>query len=195
MASAASRPKTDALYSMLMWMGANVCLSGVVIWVLIRRLRCALNDDEPGVSLGKVESRVGHLRKGKHRKKARMLAVESDKTAVAARRPSCSPCRVKVHEGIQVVAAVCGKVRKFRAHREVNTDHLCVRETKSDPLGKCEVCREEELLAFGPVRMAARVSRPDSLQKSKAFKSLERMVTNYREPPPTPGKRLAKFST
>lgn len=196
MASAASPAETDALFSMLTWMCVNVCFFGMLMCVSLRTCRCALNDDEPGVSLGKVERDFGFLHKRKHGKQARRVARESDNTA--ARRSSCSPCRVKVREGIERLEAGAGKVRKsgFRAHREVNRDHLRVRVTKSDMLGKCEYWSAEELLAFGPLQIPARVARLDSLQKSKAFGSWRRMVMNDQEPPPTPlRKTVEQFST
>ena len=115
------------------------------------------------------------------------------KSAVLDSGLAAAPCCAKVYKASQASAAVRERVREWLLSIEGNADKLRIRDTKPNALASVPEestdSSEEEVLPFGPLRRLDSTPRLVSLPRSRSF---ERMMTNDRQPPPTPFSSLAK---
>jgi hypothetical protein len=181
---------SNPLYLHLMWAFINVAWSTVLVSAFLRAGPHAIclpdvNNPDAGRkdSLSEVERRARPQRN--KRKPVKSAVLDSGLAA--------APCCANVYKASQASAAVRERVREWLLSIEGNADKLRIRDTKPNALASVPEestdSSEEEVLPFGPLRRLDSTPRLVSLPRSRSF---ERMMTNDRQPPPTPFSSLAK---
>ena len=181
---------SNPLYLHLMWAFINVVWSTVLVSAfLLARPHAICVPDGNNSDAGRKDSLSEVERRARPQRNKR----EPVKSAVLDSGLAAAPCRAKAYKASQPSAAVRERVGEWLLRVEGNADKLCIRGTKPNAHASVPEestdSSEEEVLPFGPLRRLDSTPRLVSLPRSLSF---ERMMTNDRQPPPTPLSSLAK---
>ena len=182
---------SNPLYLHLMWTFINVAWSTVLVSAfLLARPHAICVPDGNNSDAGRKDSLSEVERRARPQRNKRKPV----KSAVLDNGLAAAPGRAKAYKASQpAAAAVRERVGEWLLRVEGNADKLRIRGTKPNAHASVPEestdSSEEEVLPFGPLRRLDSTPRLVSLPRSRSF---ERMMTNDRQPPPTPFSSLAK---